>query len=83
MEGCLGRLGVSELRALRQLRDENSRLKRLAADLSLDKHILQEVLFKKSRKTAARRSLVVWVRLSFGYNERQACGLMGSFPDLE
>ena len=42
-----GGLGVSELRELRQLRDENSRLKRLVADLSLDKHILQEVLSKK------------------------------------
>lgn len=40
-------LGVSELRELRELREENSRLKRLVADLSLDKHILQEVLAKK------------------------------------
>ena len=42
-----GGLGVSELRELRQLRDENTRLKRLVADLTLDKHILQEVLSKK------------------------------------
>lgn len=42
-----GGLGVSELRELRQLRDENNRLKRLVADLTLDKHILQEVLSKK------------------------------------
>ena len=40
-------MGVSELRELRQLREENARLKRLVADLSLDKHILQEVLSKK------------------------------------
>jgi putative transposase len=40
-------LGVSELRELRQLRDENGRLKRLVADLTLDKHILQESLRKK------------------------------------
>jgi len=40
-------LGVSELRELGQLRDENRRLKKLVADLSLDKHILQEVLSKK------------------------------------
>lgn len=40
-------LGVSELRELRQLREENVRLKKLVADLSLDKHILQEVLSKK------------------------------------
>jgi len=33
-------LGLSELRELRQLRDENGKLKRLVADLSLDRHIL-------------------------------------------
>ena len=40
------RLGVSELRKLRALEDENARLKRLVADLSLDKHILTEALRK-------------------------------------
>ena len=40
-------LGVSELRKLRALEDENGRLKRLVADLSLDKHILTEALRKK------------------------------------
>ena len=39
-------LGVSELRRLRQLEEENSRLKRLVADLSLDKHMLSEALRK-------------------------------------
>jgi len=42
-----GSLGVSELRELRQLRDENRKLKGLVADLSLDKTILQEALRKK------------------------------------
>ena len=40
-------MGVAELRELRQLRDENKTLKRLVADLSLDKHMLQEALSKK------------------------------------
>jgi putative transposase len=40
-------LGLSELRELRQLRDENGKLKRLVADLSLDRHILQEIVSKK------------------------------------
>jgi putative transposase len=40
-------LGVSELRELRQLQEENGRLKRLVADLSLDKQILQEIVSKK------------------------------------
>lgn len=40
-------LGLNELRELRQLREENRKLKTLVADLTLDKHILQEVLSKK------------------------------------
>jgi len=42
-----GGLGVSELRELRQLREENSKLKQLVADLSLDKSILQEAMRRK------------------------------------
>jgi putative transposase len=40
-------LGVSELRRLRQLEEENSKLKQLVADLSLDKQMLQDILKKK------------------------------------
>lgn len=40
-------LGVSELRELRQLREENGRLKRRVADLSMDRQILQEIVSKK------------------------------------
>ena len=42
-----GGLGVSELRRLRQLEEENRRLKQMVADLSLDKQMLQEVVRKK------------------------------------
>ena len=42
-----GELGASEVRRLRQLEDEKARLKRLVADLTLDKNILQEVIRKK------------------------------------
>jgi len=41
-----GHLGVTELRRLRQLDDENNRPKRLVADLTLDKHMLSEALRK-------------------------------------
>ncbi len=40
-------LGLNELRELRQLREENAKRKRLVADLSLDQHILQEIVAKK------------------------------------
>jgi len=39
--------GVTELRKLRSLEDENARLKRLVADITLDKHMLAEALRKK------------------------------------
>ena len=42
-----GDLGVAELRELKQLRDENRRLKCVVADLTLDKTILPEALRKK------------------------------------
>jgi putative transposase len=42
-----GGLGVSELRRLRQLEEENTKLKQIVADLSLDKQMLQDVLKKK------------------------------------
>ena len=41
-----GGLGVNELRRLKQLEDENSRLKQIVADLSLDKQMLQDALKK-------------------------------------
>lgn len=44
-----GGLGVSELRRLKQMEEENSRLKQIVADLTLDKQMLQDVL-KKSFK---------------------------------
>lgn len=42
-----GGLMPSEMRRLKQLEEENVRLKRLVADLSLDKEMLQEVVRKK------------------------------------
>lgn len=42
-----GGLGVTELRRLKQLEEENRQLKKLVADLSLDKQMLQDVIAKK------------------------------------
>ena len=47
MEEEVRRVGLTELRELRQLRDENAKLKRLVADLTLDRHVLQEIVKKK------------------------------------
>ena len=42
-----GGLGLGELRPLKLLEEENRKLRQFVADLSLDKHILQDVLAKK------------------------------------
>jgi putative transposase len=42
-----GEMGTAEVRRLRQLEEENKKLKQLVADLSLDKKMLQDVLGKK------------------------------------
>jgi len=42
-----GGMGVAEIRRLKHLEDENRQLKGLVADLTLDKHILQDALSKK------------------------------------
>ena len=41
-----GGLSITELRRLKQLEEENARLKKIVADLSLDKEMLQDVLKK-------------------------------------
>jgi len=43
-------MGVAELRRLRQLEDENTQLKQLVANLTLDKHMLQED--RRNRKSS-------------------------------
>ena len=40
-------MGLTELRKLKAMEEENRQLKKLVADLSLDKQILQDVLSKK------------------------------------
>ena len=50
-----GGIGPSELRRLRQLEEENRKLKQIVADLSLDKAMLQAVLVKKTLRPSRRR----------------------------
>jgi putative transposase len=49
-----GGLNPVELRRLRQLEEENAQLKRIVADLTLDKQMLQDVLKKSSEGTATK-----------------------------
>jgi putative transposase len=52
VEAAAGGYGIAELTRLRQLEDENKKLKALETDLTLDKHMLQEVLQKSSKASA-------------------------------
>jgi len=40
-------MGVTEIRRLKQLEEENGKLKKIVADLTLDKTMLQDVLRRK------------------------------------
>jgi putative transposase len=66
---------MSQAQEAKQLRDENTKLRKLVADLSLDKEALQSVI----RETAGARSLEGGCRASvreYAFSKRRACGLM-------
>ncbi|WP_442952013.1 IS3 family transposase [Orrella sp. JC864] len=66
-------VGVSELRRLRQLEDENKKLKQLVADLTLDKVMLQDVLKKKALRPAQRKQLVGHLIDRYRISVNRAC----------
>ncbi|MBO9403447.1 IS3 family transposase [Shimia sp. R9_3] len=70
-------MGVSEIRRLKQLEDENGKLKRLVADLTLDKTMLQDALGEKVVKPVRRREVVRHYQHVFEVSERRACSAMG------
>jgi putative transposase len=59
---------------MKQLQEENRRLKQLVADLSLDKTMLQDVLRKKVLKPSGRRPMVDHLRGQYRTSERHAAG---------
>nr|WP_085963616.1 IS3 family transposase [Burkholderia gladioli] len=65
-----------QVRELKQLQDENARLKKLVAELSLDKAILQDVASKKCGPAALRRDVVAYVVSHYGLTMRRACRLL-------
>jgi hypothetical protein len=69
VEAAVIRGGESELRELRQFRAENGRLKRLVADLSTNRQILQEIVYKAVRLRAGRK-LARWAQEAYRISER-------------
>jgi len=70
-----GDLGVSEHRRLRQLEEENNPLRKLVADLSLDKQMLQEVI-KKALKPVFRKQAAIWFQDQYRVSGRRACRMV-------
>lgn len=68
-------LGASELRVLRQLREESAKRKPLVAGLSLDREILGECIQRVCRRPTRKHGLVEWARHA-GTNLGRACRLV-------
>ncbi len=62
-----GGLGPSEVRKLKQLEEENKKLKQMVADLSLDKQMLQDVLKKRPEGEAEAGSRGPFMRFLPGW----------------
>lgn len=65
-----------KLRRVTQLGDENRNLNQLVADLSLEKHTLQECAVKKSLRTARQREIVPNVQPRHAVSERRSCAVL-------
>jgi putative transposase len=70
-----GGLGVIELRELRMLKDENARLKKMVADLSLDKEMLQDVI-KKALKPSQKKELDSHLSVQYKVSKRRSCRVL-------
>ena len=67
----------ADVKKLRQLEDENRKLKHVVAELTLDKRALKDVLSKKLLELAGPRAAVSYVEVKYAMSERHACRLVG------
>ena len=65
-----------EMRRLKQLEDENAKLKKIVADLSLDREMLQDVIRRKALRPGRKRKLVSAVCGEWDVSIRRACGVL-------
>jgi putative transposase len=72
-----GGLEVSEAQRLKQLEEENRKLKRIVADQSLDLMMLRDLVTKKMVGSAAQRAAVDHLMKAHQASERRACRLVG------
>ncbi|MBM9401153.1 IS3 family transposase [Gluconacetobacter azotocaptans] len=70
----------TEMRRLKLLEDENAKLRKLVADLSLDREMLQDVIRRKNLRPARKRKLVDAVRGEWDISIRRACRVLEVDP---
>ncbi|WP_421505002.1 IS3 family transposase [Erwinia rhapontici] len=68
-----GGMEVADIKKIKDLEDENRRLKQMFADLSLECRALKDVIEKKPLKPAIKRELVSYLTAQFSMSIRQAC----------
>ncbi|HAU5601088.1 MULTISPECIES: IS3 family transposase [unclassified Citrobacter] len=68
-----GGMEASDIKKIKDLEDENLRLKQMFADLSLENRALKDVIEKKPLKPSCKRELVTHLITTFGLSIRQAC----------
>src|SRR5215470_12040341 len=71
-----GGLKIEQVKRLKELELENSRLRKAVSDLTLDKLILQEAA-GKLLSPARRRACIEQVRAQLHVSERRACAALG------
>ncbi|MBF6303097.1 IS3 family transposase [Nocardia amamiensis] len=72
-----GGMDTDAAKELKELREQNARLKRLLADAELEKDALREIAKGKMVSPAARRRVVGMLKDGFGMSERFACRVVG------
>jgi len=73
-----GGLLPSEMKRLKQIEEENNKLKKLVAELSLDKAMLQDVIKRKLMTPGRRRQAVDDLRGTWKVSIRRACSVLGA-----
>ncbi|EOW6930333.1 TPA: IS3 family transposase [Serratia marcescens] len=68
-----GGMEASDIKKMKDLEDENRRLKQMFSDLSLECRALKDVIEKKPLKPAIKRELVSYLAAQFAMSIRQAC----------
>ena len=65
-----------EMRRLKQIEDENARLKKIVSDLTLDREMLQDVICRKALRPVWKRQLVNGMLIHWGVSIRRACQVL-------